>query len=352
MTVPACQGSSAETLTNSESCKPTCRILRKDGSYVWIESTINLLRDAATGEAIEVVAISRDITAWKRAQEKTDVIDAAPHPMIMVAADGLIALANTQTGKLFGYDRGELLGQPVEMLMPQRFRAGHINYRNAFHLSPGARAMGAGRELIGLHRNGAEIPLQISLDPIVTPDGQFMMLSIIDITERKKSEAHLQLFRAMVEGTRDYGIFALDPEGFVLSWNEGAARMKGYSESEIVGQHFSRFYTPEDSASGRPAHALQMALEHGKFEDEGVRVRRDGSRFWASVLITVLRDQDGRLSGFSKLTRDITERKSSMRNTCVKARAPSSCWPIRCRNSCGPRIRTASWITSTTAGTQ
>jgi PAS domain S-box-containing protein len=296
-------------LSEGESCTSTCRIRRKDGSYLWLESTIRFLRDPVTAGAIEVLAVSRDITARKHAQEKTDVIDAAPHPMIMAGADGLIARANTQTEILFGHNRAELVGQPVEILVPERFRAGHRDGRGAFYAAPSTRAMGKRGELLALCRDGREIPVEISLDPIDTSEGQFVMISIIDITERKKSEAHLELFRAMVEGAKDYGIFALDPDGFVLSWNEGAARLKGYSESEITGQHFSRFYTPEDAAAGRPAHSLHIALTEGRFTDEGWRVRRNGSRFWAIVVITALLNPDGSVRGFSKLVRDITERK-------------------------------------------
>ena len=238
-----------------------------------------------------------------------DLIEMAPHPMIMVSADGLIALANIRTGTAFGYDNAELLGQPVEMLIPERFRLNHRDLRKAFHTAACTRPMGKGQELFALCRDGSEIPVEISLDPISTLDGRFVMISIIDITDRKKSEAHLELFRAMVEGAKDYGIFALDPDGFVLSWNQGAARMKGYTESEIVGQHFSRFYTPEDAAAGRPADSLHAALTEGEFTDEGWRVRRNGSRFWAIVVITRLLNRDGSVRGFSKLVRDITERK-------------------------------------------
>jgi PAS domain S-box-containing protein len=116
-------------------------------------------------------------------------------------------------------------------------------------------------------------------------------------------------FRMFVAGVTDYAIYMLSPEGIVKSWNAGAQRFKGYTGDEIIGQHFSRFYTDEDRATGLPARALQTALTHGKFEDEGWRVRKDGSRFWASVVIDPIRDPDGVLIGFAKITRDITERK-------------------------------------------
>jgi PAS domain S-box-containing protein len=119
------------------------------------------------------------------------------------------------------------------------------------------------------------------------------------------------LYQLLVESVRDYAIFALDAKGFILSWNAGAERIKGYSADEIIGRHFSSFYTPEDLASGKPDMELAIAEREGRAEDEGWRVRKDGTRFWASVVITALRDQGGKLVGFAKVTRDLTTRRRS-----------------------------------------
>jgi PAS domain S-box-containing protein len=116
------------------------------------------------------------------------------------------------------------------------------------------------------------------------------------------------LYRLLVESVRDYAIFALDPDGHVLSWNLGAQRFKGYAPEEIIGRHFSTFYPPEDIAAGKPAMELEVATAEGRVEDEGWRLRKDGTRFWASVVITALRDAHGTLVGFAKVTRDLTER--------------------------------------------
>ena len=118
-------------------------------------------------------------------------------------------------------------------------------------------------------------------------------------------------FRLLIDGVRDYAIFMLDPKGIVASWNAGAERIKGYSAGEIIGQHFSRFYTPEDQARGWPAQELALATTQGTLQDEGWRVRKDGSRLWASVVLTALRDERGQLRGFSKITRDLTLRKQA-----------------------------------------
>jgi PAS domain S-box-containing protein len=117
-------------------------------------------------------------------------------------------------------------------------------------------------------------------------------------------------FRLLVEGVADYALYMLDPRGVVTSWNIGGQRIKGYLPAEIVGKHFSRFYTPSDQANGKPARALGIAEQHGRYEEEGWRVRKDGSFFWASVVIDAIKE-DGRLIGFAKITRDITERRES-----------------------------------------
>ena len=120
-----------------------------------------------------------------------------------------------------------------------------------------------------------------------------------------------QDYRLLVESVQDYAIFLVDPQGHVVTWNEGARRIKGYSTAEIVGQHFSIFYTPEDVARGKPELELKNAAASGRFEDEGWRLRKDGTRFWTSVVITALRDPHGRLVGFAKISRDLTERKQA-----------------------------------------
>lgn len=130
---------------------------------------------------------------------------------------------------------------------------------------------------------------------------------------QKERQLHVneERFRLLVESVKDYAIFMLDTSGNIATWNEGAQRLKGYQANEIIGQHFSRFYPEEDLAWGKPAWELEVASEQGRFEDEGWRLRKDGSRFWANVIITALRDEQGVLTGFAKVTRDMTERKKA-----------------------------------------
>jgi PAS domain S-box-containing protein len=241
------------------------------------------------------------------------LLEAAPDAMVIVDKSGRIVLANSRTEEIFGYLRSELLGQPVEILIPEQFRKQHLQHRGDYAVSPRARPMGIGLELSGRRKDGTVFPVEISLSPLDEGEDALFTAAIRDVTDGKRADEALRLseerFRRLVEEVKDYAIFMLDAQGRVASWNVGAEKIKGYKAEEVIGRYFSLFYPSEDIEAGKPDEELKVAAAEGRVEDEGWRIRKDGSRFWASVVITALHYKDGKLLGFTKVTRDITEGK-------------------------------------------
>jgi len=245
--------------------------------------------------------------------QRWHLLESAPDAMVIVDCAGKIVFLNSQAERVFGYAPKELLGQPVETLIPEQVRHAHVRDRTEYIAAPRTRPMGMGLELRGRRKDGSTFPVEISLSPIEDADGRFVASAIRDVTERKEIEVALrsseERYRQLIAEVKDYAIFMLDPEGRVKSWNEGAQRIKGYRADEIIGRHFSCFYPSEVVERGTPDEEIKVATWEGRWEGEGWRIKKDGSRFWASVVITALHDEDGKLLGFTKITRDITEQK-------------------------------------------
>jgi len=236
------------------------------------------------------------------------------YAICMLDTTGVVASWNAGAQRFKGYTSQEIIGQHFSRFYTEEDRASGFPAR-ALQMADKAGKFEA--EGWRVRRDGTRFWAHVVIDPIREPDGRLIGFAKItrDLTERRKAEAELRAsqeqFRLLVQGVTDYAIYMLSPDGIVTNWNAGAARIKGYDAAEIIGQHFSRFYTPEDRLAGMPAKTLAAALAEGRFEKEGWRLRKDGSRFWAHVVIDPIRMPDGTLNGFAKITRDVTERKDA-----------------------------------------
>ena len=250
------------------------------------------------------------------------LFDFSPDGIVITDNQGLMRYANRRAHELFGYTEEEFVGQPVELLVPQRLRAVHPRHREDYHAAPRARQMGAALNLFGLRKDGSEFPVDIMLKPIATPAGPAVVSFIRDATEQRAAQEALRQYdlrlRSVLDSIGDYGIYLMDRDGHIMTWNPGAERIKGYTADEVMGAHFSRFFTDEDRKRGHPAELLRMAVEQGRVEEEGWRLRKDGSRFWANIVLTAIRDTAGEVTGFSKITRDETERKQAQESVMLE----------------------------------
>jgi PAS domain S-box-containing protein len=197
--------------------------------------------------------------------------------------------------------------------VPERHRQAHLEHRAAFAGEPRTRPMGLGLEIVLRCRDGSELPVDIALRPSQLDRAAWVVAAVRDASQRNQLEHAVwhseQRLRLLLEAVTDYAIFMLDADGRVASWNEGAERIKGWRREEILGEHVSLFYPPEEVDAGKPVREVAAAARDCRVEDEGWRVRKDGPRFWADVVITAITDEAGVLHGFAKATRDVSERR-------------------------------------------
>ncbi len=260
-----------------------------------------------------------------------DLLEALPDAIVAVDREGVIVQLNSQTQALFGYERDELIGQRIEILVPESYRREHHHHRENFAKTPKARRMGANIDLYGRRRDGSEFPVEISLSPVSTEKGTFVLSAIRDIGARKRMEEELrraneELYQRTVEQLGEYrsrlaliidssedAIIGQDLDGIITSWNKGAERIYGYSPEEVIGKNISLLVPPDEAANGLPDESSEIlekiARGEGIEHRESVRVTKDGRRLDVSISVSPLRDAKGDVIGASAIARDITDQK-------------------------------------------
>ncbi|HWT11193.1 MAG TPA: PAS domain S-box protein [Allosphingosinicella sp.] len=234
------------------------------------------------------------------------------YALYMLDREGYIATWNPGAQRFKGYEAAEIIGEHFSRFFTDEDRESGLPARALRTAAEEGKFESEGWRV---RKDGTRFWASVVIDPVHDDSGALVGFAKItrDISDKKEAERALfaseQRFRTLVEGVRDYAIYMLDQDGRITNWNAGASAIKGYRADEIIGQHFSRFYTSEDQANGEPARALETALREGKYEKEAWRVKKDGSYFWASVVIDPIYDDKGEFVGFAKITRDMTERR-------------------------------------------
>jgi PAS domain S-box-containing protein len=291
--------------------------LRKDGSRFWAEVALTALRDdggALTGFA----KVTRDMTERHLERERQQfyaaTFDQAPNGIFIADAAGGYIGANAAYLRMLGYTEDELRAKNViEVTHPDDA----AQSRRVFNELITGEVERIEVEKRYLRRDGSPIWVRVTAAAIVDGEGvpTRVVSQVEDLTARRAAQSALadseRRFELLVQGVTDYAIYMLTPQGEIASWNAGAERIKGYATDEVLGQRFGMFFTAEDRASGKPERALETARASGRFADEGWRLRKDGSRFWAWTVLDAVHDEAGRLIGFAKITRDLTERRTA-----------------------------------------
>ncbi len=285
---------------------------RKDGSEFPVDISLSAIE---TEEGRLATAFIRDTTDRKTADDLrlrgderlAALIESAPDAVVITDESGRLVLVNRQTEQLFGYARGELLGKPVETLLPEALRGRHAGHRSSYLADPRTRPMGAGLDLAGRRRDGSEFPVDISLSTIDTDEGRLVTAFVRDIAARRQAELESRQLAAIVESSDD-AIVGKDLDGTILTWNHGAERMYGYSAEEVVGTPIT-ILTPRNRQDELPEIVERITRGEEIEPFETVQRRKDGSELDVALKISAIKDSMGRVIGTSSIARDITQQK-------------------------------------------
>jgi PAS domain S-box-containing protein len=295
---------------------------RKDGSR-FLASVVMYPVPGAAGFPEGFAMVARDVTGRVAAQDAVLENERKFHQLVegvvdyaifMLDPGGLIVNWNAGARRTIGYEPHEIVGQHFSRFYTKEDRTAGLPWRVLEIAAHEGRYESEGWRV---RKDGSRFWASVVVNRIRDANGSALGFAEItrDISDRKAAHETLRdserQFRLLVEGVTDYALFMLDPNGVVTSWNAGARRIKGYATGEIIGQHFSRFYSERDRAGGVPARALQIAAAEGRYEAEGWRVRKNGERFWVNVIIHPIRDEDGSLAGFAKITQDVTKKRDA-----------------------------------------
>jgi two-component system, sporulation sensor kinase E len=303
----------AQVLQTGEPVEYEIYYLRKDGSQVPVSITVFAVK-GADGKPTGLGAIVRNLTERKQTEGQFRlVVESSPNGMLMVDESGAILMVNRQIEQLFGYERTELIGQSVEMLVPQRMRSHHAGDRKEFFAHSESRAMGKGRDLYGVRKDGQEFPLEIGLNPIRTPNGMRVLASVVDISERKRAEQTLQKERDFIDAVLEIAgalVVVLDREGRILRFNRACEQTTGYSSEEVMGRHlWDLFIIPEEVAGVK---AVFERLRGGEPRSNYENYWKGKDEFlrrisWSNTVIT---DSSGKVDYVVSSGLDITDFQS------------------------------------------
>jgi PAS domain S-box-containing protein len=278
---------------------------RRDGTHFPAEISLSAI---VTAGGVLIAAAVRDVTDRVRAEAKfRGLLEAAPDAIVGVDAAGRITLINAQAERMFGYSGDELMGQPVEILVPEARRADHPEHRERYVSDPRPRPMGAGMQLAGRRKDGGEFPAEVSLSAIDTEDGRIVLAGIRDVTEARRAAEARNRLASIVQSSHD-AIIGKSLEGVITSWNPGAERLYGYTAGEMIGHHAAILFPPE--ARYAEADVLARIARGERVEQlETERLRKDGSRVTVSLTMSPIADAGGAIVGVASVSRDVSDRK-------------------------------------------